>query len=52
MSELDVLAEKYPKWEPLVENWDKLIFAFENGLPFYELLEKIRKGDTSGTENN
>ena len=39
--ELEILAKTYPEWKPIVENWDNLIYRYENDLPFLEYLETL-----------
>jgi hypothetical protein len=41
ISELKILARHYPKWKPLVENWEQLILRYENDLPFFDYLQTI-----------
>ncbi|MDR1459223.1 MAG: hypothetical protein LBI60_03310 [Bacteroidales bacterium] len=43
MSELNILSIHYPKWKPIVENWEHLIFRYENDLPFFDYLQTIIK---------
>ena len=43
MSELEILAETYPMWKPLVENWERLIFVYKNGMNFYAYLNTLKR---------
>jgi hypothetical protein len=42
ISELEILAENYPKWKPLIENWNELIFRYDNNMIFYEYLKTLK----------
>jgi hypothetical protein len=41
LSELKILAERYPKWGPIVENWEQLICRYESDEPMYGYLKEL-----------
>jgi hypothetical protein len=42
LSELKILAERHPDWKLIVENWEQLIYRYENDMPFYDYLKTLR----------
>mgnify|MGYP000628034230 CR=1 FL=1 len=41
-SNLQKVAEVYPKWKPIIREWDVLVKLWEKGDGFYEFLDSLR----------
>jgi hypothetical protein len=40
---LKVVANTFPKWKPIVDNWKELCRRYDNNEPFYEYLQSLMK---------